>query len=856
MALPNQAIQRGVARTQRKNRAGMVIMALSCLIGLVVAVLPRFLISSWIYGVFGAYFFAIILLAFFMGLALHNRKKYKISRRYAVVSGVMLFAAFTAIHIGVTHSALGSLSFGSYLTSGFSEITPGGILFSVPAFLLYSVFFLEGAIVVLGIIFIVASAFMANFIVTKVGENKVITKMASLPREAIIDYAQPVDLNKKLEEEYQKMLMSQSKKRHNKAKSELGLTDSPPPSIKPEASYDEPIQHTKLHVSEEINAMSTEAAKRLEAGIFEVETRLQPPLYTSLGKNYVNKVQIHSMPVQPQVQLQQQFQQQLQQPYQQPIYQPPPTVMPSYEHISKPGSIFTRESSLLGARQTEFDTTSVTKPKPFKRTRYVAPQPDLIRSESTSLLEFKQEAITKQELLDNKLREFGVNAKVTNLTVAPAVTRFEIQVDAGTRVSRVTQLEEDIAYVLGTPNVRIEPTIAGKNAIGVEVPNKTIGMVSIKDFLGTKEFMQHKSPLAVVIGKNLNNELVIEDIATMPHLLIAGSTGSGKSVMLNTILTSLLFRANPDNVKLLLVDMKRVELNMYNNIPHMLIPEAIREVTHTINALKWMQKEMTRRYDLLAASGVNNIGLYQALPEYQSGVLDRMPYIVMVIDEAADLMARGKKEVEEIIQSLSALARACGIHIILATQRPSVDVITAVIKTNLPVRIAFKVTSRGDSVTILGDSGAEKLVGRGDMLFSKEGASQRVQGAYIDLEETRRVMNFIRENNHAEWDAELETIVLNGPPNPVGGAGGALDKGGRSGQDVMFNQILKWIVRDDNVSKTVSISQLQRLFSLGFARAGKIIDQLAAAGYVSENNGSKAREVLVTRSEVEDLLDE
>jgi len=527
------------------------------------------------------------------------------------------------------------------------------------------------------------------------------------------------------------------------------------------------------------------------------------------------------------------------------------------EEDEKPSiSIFDRGNK-NAFKQTEMEMPKpVAKPKP--KMRYNKPSVDLIRTESSNLIESSQEAIMKQHLLDSKLKEFGVNAKVTNFVVAPAVTRFEIQLATGTRVADVTRLETDIAYALGSANVRLETTIEGKNAIGVEVPNKQVGIVSIKDIAGSKEFMNHKSQLAVVVGKNVNDDMVIGDISTMPHLLIAGSTGSGKSVMLNTILTSLLFRAHPDDVKLLLVDMKRVELNMYNDIPHMLIPKAIKEVTHTINALKWMQTEMTRRYDVLEQNGVNNIALYQSLPAYQNGTLERMPYILMVIDEAADLLARGKKEVEDAIKSLSALARACGIHIILATQRPSVDVITGVIKTNFPVRIAFKVGSRADSQTIINEIGAEKLVGRGDMLFVKEGTAQRVQGAYIELEETRRVMNYIRENNQAEFDTDLEDRILNGVADnaPGSGFGDANEIRKNAGQDPYFVAIAKWIVRDDNVSRTVSISQLQRQFSLGFSRAGKIIDQLTQAGFVSLGNGSKARDVVVARHEIEELYGE
>ena len=900
----DQPIYRGTPKKQRNTRLGLILMAVSGVFALGVAITPRFIVTRWIYGVFGIYLFALLFLVFFIGLAIHLRRKYHINRRYIVLSSVLIFCVFTAIHIAFTAAALDnySASFGEYLAHHFSNITPGGVIFGIASFILGISLTLEGAFIVLGIGFIIAAAFLTSYIITMVGENKVIKKLPRIENEFEPEAPKKpvVDLHKAIDEKYQELLEKQSRRNLERGKSELGLTAPPPTQYVREATYDEPIPLTRLEpegrVTDQINAMSTEAAARLEAGLGGASgpnsAGLYSPLYTSFGPDYTPKIPNRTPEQPPQNPLfhqPQQFQPYHNQPgpfnnplppsfnYTQPIqpayqdnpYTPQPPPPPAYTPQPVPQqiniiprepepSVFDSRSGGLppGARQTDMGEALPKKPKIYKRAKYSKPSIDLIRTESTDLSEANMEAVQKQYLLDSKLKEFGVNAKVTNFTVAPAVTRFEIQLATGTRVSHVTQLENDIAYVLGSQNVRIETTIEGKNAIGVEVPNKSVGKVSIKDILGTKEFMQHKSPLAAVIGKNISDECVVADITTMPHLLIAGSTGSGKSVMLNTILTSLLYRAHPDDVKLLLVDMKRVELNMYNEIPHMLIPRAIKEVQHTINALKWMQTEMTRRYDILEANGVNNIALYQSLPNYQNGSLERMPYILMVIDEAADLLAKGKKEVEDAIKSLSALARACGIHIILATQRPSVDVITAVIKTNFPVRIAFKVGSRGDSQTIINDSGAEKLVGRGDMLFIREGSSTRIQSAFIELEETRKVMNFIRENNAAEFDTELEDLILNGPPNQ-GAADGFGDADAvRKAQDPYFVPILKWIVREDNFHKTVSISNMQRQFSLGFSRAGKIIDQLTQMGYVSAGNGSKARDVLVSRDEVERLYGE
>jgi len=947
-------IERGRGRREKKSRpmnvtVGAIFMIIPFVLVLIIAPFPRSPVTEFIYGIFGVYFFAICLVTFFVGLAIYKQKRYKVSRRYIIVSSIKLFALFSAIHVAFTSTALNNLAFGRYLTYGFSNITPGGIIFALPSFIFHTVAGGPvGSLIFLGVVFIIAAAFMATFIVTQVGENKVIKKLSTSnfefqdevkttkklsPRDA-------KDLDIVLQENYQKILRDSSRKKHDIAKSELGLTAPLQKINQEDAIYDEPIPLSgmapSLPVMDQINAMSTDAATKLKQGMAgispDVDTRLQKPLYNSLGPGYEPKVPVvdissatalpskssfgnvvaHSNSPSFQ-QAQSALYQPQPSPFQQPIsqqsisYEPVtwsnpsqtqpahssanswsiPTPRDMFKNIedddevnmtsagitmgnwgnmrqSSPSVIPQRQSvfgsKAAGPKQAEIDTTSVAKSlKPYKRKKYINPTVDLIRTESSNLIEAHTEAATKRMMLDGKFKEFNINAKVMHVTVAPAVTRFEVQIGSGTRVNDVLSRESDLSYALGSSNLRIEKTIEGKSAIGIEVPNRSVGVVSIKDLLASKEFMTHKSPLAVVVGKNINDECVIGDIATMPHLLVAGSTGSGKSVMLNTILTSLLFRAHPDDVKLLLVDMKRVELNMYNGVPHMLIPQAIKEAGQAMNALKWMQEEMTKRYDLMEANGVNNIKLYHSLAGYANGTLERMPYILMVIDEAADLMARGKKEVEEVIKSLASLSRAAGIHIIMATQRPSVDVITGVIKTNFPVRIAFKVGSRHDSATIINDAGAEKLVGRGDMLFAREGFAQRVQGAYIENEETHKVMNFIREHNPPEFDPEIEDLVLNGPPNENNAAGGFGDnefvrKSGE--QDAYFIPILKWIVREDNMQRTVSISGIQRQFGLGFGRAGKLIDALAAAQYVGSMNGSKAREVLISREEVERLYGE
>ena len=866
-------------RPKASNKGTVICVVAILLTVMMIFAFPRIL-TTVVYGVLGIYAYSLFVLLFAIGIAIRFRRRFKMRKKYFIYGSIMLFALFTSIHLAFTHEYLRDrIGFGEYLGHGFGTLTPGGVLFALPTFVIFTIAQLEGSFIILGCIFIICAGIVATEMVSSVGEEAVITKNEGRfvlePGKPAVSDGEYEKINKRLqqkvEEKYQELVQKNSRKNLDHAKSELGLT-KPPMQTSDDAIYDTPVPLEQLlpedmPATQQINQWTNEAVEKFNEAL-NVPDFLPHQSQQQQVVNYA--------PLPPQQMYQQPYQSYVPQPPQQPpqqqyVYQQPVEELePSIEderlnrrlemaraRMGRSGNLDDR----INARgeQTKMEIPAK-QPKPYVPRKYIKPPIDLIKTESSNLSEFHEEAIEKQALLDEKLKEFGVNAKVTSYTVAPAVTRFEIQLSSGVRVSQVEQLSKDISYILGSSNVRLE-LIEGKNAIGIEVPNKRVGIVSIKDILASREFQHGKGALMVAIGKNISDDVVVADIHELPHLLIAGSTGSGKSVCLHSILTSLLYRAHPDEAKLLLVDMKRVELNMYNEIPHMLIPRTIKEAQQVINALKWMQAEMTRRYDLMEKHGVNKIGIFHSLPAYQSGALERMPYIIMVIDEAADLMARGKKEVEDSIKSLASLGRAAGVHIIMATQRPSVDVITGVIKANLPTRIAFRVGSRHDSSTIIDSPGAEKLVGRGDMLFLKDSFSSRVQCSYIEIEETRKVMNFIRENNKAEFDTEIEDIILNGPPVEGAGVGfgdadGSRGSGGRSGQDPMFAQVLRWLVRDDNHQRIASISGFQRQFGIGFARAGKIIDQLADAGYVSSGAGTKARQVLVTREEVDQLFGE
>ena len=467
--------------------------------------------------------------------------------------------------------------------------------------------------------------------------------------------------------------------------------------------------------------------------------------------------------------------------------------------------------------------------------------------------ELKETAYRLQETL----RTFGVNVTITDISQGPSVTRYELQPEQGVKVSKIVGLANDIKLSLAAVDIRIEAPIPGKPAIGIEVPNRHPSIVALRDILETQEFRNAKSKLAFAVGRDLGGQTVVTDIARMPHLLIAGATGSGKSVCINTIIMSLLYKASPDEVQLIMIDPKVVELSVYNGIPHLMIP-VVTDVRKASAALNWAVAEMERRYKLFAAAGTRDLKGYNDMVRAKGAsagenekVLSR---IVVIVDELADLMMVAKNDVESSICRLAQLARAAGIHLIIATQRPSVDVITGLIKANMPSRIAFAVTSQVDSRTILDMAGAEKLIGKGDMLFYPQNYQKpaRIQGAFISDEDVMKVVEYIRRTNTAyggqaeEIDSVIDQIAANGGNDPE-----TEIKGG-SGYDEHFAEAGRFIIEKNKAS----IGMLQRVFKIGFNRAARIMDQLAEAGVVSEDNGTKARQVLMDMASFEQLLEE
>lgn len=460
--------------------------------------------------------------------------------------------------------------------------------------------------------------------------------------------------------------------------------------------------------------------------------------------------------------------------------------------------------------------------------------------ESGAVREMKRNA----DILVNTLDSFGVKTKILDICRGPSVTRYELQPQAGIKVSRITSLADDIALNLATAGVRIEAPIPGKPAVGIEVPNKIRSTVNIRSVFEAQSYINMRSPLTMALGKDIAGQAQVGDLCKMPHLLIAGSTGSGKSVCVNSIIISFLFRSGPEDVKLILIDPKVVELAEYNGIPHLLMP-VVTEPRKAAGALGASVAEMERRYKLFAENNVRDIKSYNKLAKQNPG-MEHLPYIAIVIDELADLMMVAGKEVEDYICRIAQKARAAGIHLIVATQRPSVDVITGLIKANIPSRIAFAVSSQIDSRTILDSGGAEKLLGNGDMLFLPVGAAKpvRIQGTFVTDEEISAVLNFIKSTSSEQYDEEMIAEMERRAVAEKGGKGGDADDGDNT-RDPMFEQAVECVIE----AGQASTSLLQRRCKLGYARAARIMDQMEQEGVIGPYEGAKPRSVLVTMAQ-------
>ncbi|HBZ11540.1 MAG TPA: DNA translocase FtsK, partial [Bacillus bacterium] len=459
-------------------------------------------------------------------------------------------------------------------------------------------------------------------------------------------------------------------------------------------------------------------------------------------------------------------------------------------------------------------------------------KPPVFKEENT---EWLNEQTT---LLDETMENFNVKARVVNASQGPSVTRFEVQPDKGVKVNKITNLSNDIKLSMAARDIRMEAPIPGTRSIGIELPNKESRPVQISEIIGKTAFSKAESPLTAVLGLDISGEPVVTDLRKMPHGLIAGATGSGKSVCINSILVSLLYKARPDELKLMLIDPKMVELAPYNHIPHLVSP-VITDVKAATAALKWAVDEMERRYELFVHAGVRDIGRFNELAKTKGQKSEHLPYIVIIIDELADLMMVAPAEVEESICRIAQKARACGIHLLIATQRPSVDVITGLIKANVPTRIAFAVSSQVDSRTVIDVSGAEKLLGRGDMLFLNNGSVKpvRLQGTFVSDEEIDQVIEHVRNQGKPNYLFQQEELLKKAEI--------------QENEDELLMDACEFVVKQGNASTSL----LQRQFRIGYNRAARLMEMMEDQGVISGANGSKPRDVLIKEAELDLLKD-
>lgn len=486
--------------------------------------------------------------------------------------------------------------------------------------------------------------------------------------------------------------------------------------------------------------------------------------------------------------------------------------------------------------------------KEESKKQYTFPPIDMLQGDNGRYKKISNEELqAKGQLLQDTLESFGVKTKIINIAAGPAVTRYELQPAAGVKINRITNLVDDIALNLAASGVRIEAPIPGKAAVGIEVPNQTINMVTLREIIESREFKTSKKPLTVAMGRDIAGSVVVSDLAKMPHVLIAGATGSGKSVCINSIIMSLIYKSSDKDVKLIMIDPKVVELGVYNGIPHLLLP-VVTDPKKAAGALNWSVGEMLKRYKLFAEVGVRDLESYNTIAR-ESDELETMPHIVIIVDELSDLMSVAPNDVENAICRLAQMARAAGMHLVIATQRPSVDVITGVIKANIPSRIAFAVSSQVDSRTILDSSGAEKLLGRGDMLFNPVGAFKptRVQACFVSDKEVERVVAFVKEGAEQSYSDEIMSDIEKLAPQDKQSASSrsSADSDDFDDKDELLLEAIESVVE----TGTASTSYLQRRFRVGYSRAGRLIDEMERMGIIGPYEGSKPRKVLISKDQ-------
>ncbi len=826
-------------------------------------------------GVMGLFAYPFFLTLFVIALALINNKKYVLSKKYILYICLSIVSLLAIINLAILGKP--NVGFFEYLGLSYSfQLTAGGIIIGILVSPFLYTIGLAGALVVFSISLIVFVALIIDYLHYVKTNAKTVLVETARKREEVSEKEKPLKLQPILEEvkivpqdeveakekeDFNVFLNAQveENKAELLAKQKLGLVegyDALEDEKKGEVVKEKSIREhlltpPKIDMSKYHHAEDYNIAPRSEITENVQELKKNDIFTTPNFNNSYNKEQEIKPIIEENVAHAENI-------LKSSISEETPKVEQEENNIEQPEPIqeVKKPKHERNFVQFQIDGTEKKKQQDLPRNvyrkppSYIRPPLDLLDTVSVDLSTLNEDVVGKREKLENVLATFNIPAKVIGVVVGPAVTRYELEMPPGITVKKVTAHADDIALALASKGgIRIEAPIPGRSAVGIEVPNEKIATVGLKEIINSKEFYSNKNPLAFALGKDISGNIRLCNLAKMPHLLVAGATNSGKSVCLNGILISLIYKTSPEDLRFILIDPKRVEFTMYNGLPHLMLPNVITEADKAINAFNWAINEMERRFGLFQETRARNLEEYNNLPEVISGERKKLPMIIIMVDELADLIMCNKKEIEEKIMRLAQKARAAGIHLILATQRPSVDVITGTIKANFPSRIAFSVTSFQDSRTILDQGGAENLLGRGDMLYAPVDAAEpsRIQGAYVSGEEVYKIVEFVKDNNPSDFDEEVESKILT---VHKAGAGVDGDEDGDAGYDPLLPQALKMFIQNGQAS----ISVIQRRFLVGYPRAARIVDQMEKANYISPQDGSKPRSVYLTMEQFEQIF--
>lgn len=873
-----------------KNKTiGIILLTIS--IVAFFALLTSFIgfLKSFLLGTFGLFSYPLFITMFVIGMALINNKKYVMTKKYIIYLVCAIVSLLCIFHMLFINS---DVTFFEYLGRCYAQkMTVGGIFCGIITAPFIFILNKVGAYILFSIALIIFGALLADYIYY-LNKSQILKKpvkvVNQLPKieQPILNFSEP----KQQKEEVNVVLDAKisSQPVEDSAKRKLGLIKSNTDEI-----VEEPIKKSNIPSYEDKKSLKEfllTPDSQVDLSKYSGQSRQTPRMTASMqnninslknetstpANNMPNKI-VHDYSVS--VNEESTLVQNETKPYFAPVVEEikpqkskeadfAENVLATLINDAKMNTNaepIKPENSRRGFRNlnldTEFSAPKVeqqkieipTPVKPKKQLRYIVPSLDLLTTKSMDLSELNEDVMQKREQLENALNTFGIPAKVIEVVVGPAVTRYELEMPVGISVKKLLAHSDDIALNLAANgDIRIEAPIPGKSAVGIEVPNEKIATIGLRDIIASSEFQNTKAPLTFVLGKDIAGTIRLCNLAKMPHLLVAGSTGSGKSVCLNAVILSLIYKTSPDDVRLILIDPKQVEFSIYNGLPHLLLPNVITDSDKALNALNWAVNEMERRYTLFKNTRTKDITEYCNSSDVLEGRSEKIPYIVVIIDEVADLLMTAKKDVEEKIARLAQKSRAAGIHLILATQRPSVDVITGTMKNNFTSRITFKLMSFSDSKTILDQGGAEKLLGKGDMLYKPSDASEprRIQGCFVTSAEVANIVDFVKErNSEYDYDDKIETQIMN-PPKQDTMAMANGEPASDTGFDPLMPQALKCVIENGQAS----ISMLQRRLVIGYPRAARIIDQMQEKNFISAQDGSKPRSVLITMEEYEELF--